>query len=105
MSVGIGGAFVAIGIALVALGYLNHDRGSGAVSAPAAVRRALRRGDGPVRVSSVALEVLGLALAILGGAVALSFAEPRILLTVGAPVVVAVLAIDVVLAVADRRGR
>jgi hypothetical protein len=100
---GIGLGFVVVGAGIWFLAYFNHDTGSGSIRAPDAVRRLVRRGDGSVRVSSVASEVLAFLLALTGIVVAADAVPPNAILMVGAPATFVVIGLDAALSFRDRR--
>ena len=98
----IGLGFVLVGAIMWVLAYVNHDAGSGSIRAPDALRRLVRSGDGPVRLSSVALQVLGLLLALTGLAVAAGLVPPSAILTILAPAAIVLLFLDATLSFRDR---
>lgn len=102
---GIGIAFVIVGAIVWVLAYLNHERGSGTIRAPDPLRRLLRRGTGPLKLSSVTNQVMAVIVAVTGAAVAAGLVAPNAILRVGAPAVLIAIGIDVALSLRDRRSR
>jgi hypothetical protein len=100
---GIGLGFVLVGSIMWFLAYVNHDAGSGSIRAPDALRRLVRSGDGPVRLSSVALQVVALLVALTGLAVAAGLVPPSAILTILAPAAIVLLFVDATLSFRDRQ--
>jgi len=103
--VGIGLGFVLTGVVFLLLAYVNHDVGTGTVLARRGFARYFRRGDGPLKLSAVAAEFYGLALLLAGGSVAMAAAPPQVILDVGAPASIALVVVEVVAQLWERRKR
>ena len=101
---GIGMGFVLVGAIMWLLAYVNHDAGSGSIRAPDTLRRLVRRGEGPVRLSSLAVQVVALVLALTGLAVAAGLVPQSAILTIGAPAAVIVVFLDAALSFQERRN-
>jgi hypothetical protein len=100
---GVALVFTIAGVGVWLLAYFNHDRGSGIVRVPERLHRLVRRDQGPVRVSSIAAEILAGILVACGLAIAARLVEPGSVLSVVMGGTVTVLVIDVVLTNREHR--
>ena len=90
-------AFVFIGALIWLLAFANHDIGEGSVSVPRAMKRFVRVGDGPAKLSSLAAEALGAVFVVTAVAMGFDALTPEVFLRVAAIATTVVVLLDVVI--------